>query len=60
MAAQKTRSGIWVMAAIAAAVLLAILTQHALVEGFARLLADIWISTVSIVLQLFSPLFGGH
>jgi len=56
----KARSGALVLGAIAVAVLLAVLTQHALTEGVARLLADLWVSTVSIVLKLFASVFGGH
>lgn len=56
----KARTGGWVLAAIAAAVVLALLTQHALAEGIARLLADLWVSTVSVVLKLFASIFGGH
>lgn len=56
----KTRTRSWLLLGIAAAVVLAVLTQHALVEGIARLLADLWVSTVSIVLKLFVSIFGGH
>ncbi|HVV33742.1 MAG TPA: hypothetical protein VHC73_11000 [Vitreimonas sp.] len=56
----KARAGGWVLLGVAAALLLAVLTQHALVEGIARLLADLWVSTVSIVLKLFASIFGGH
>ena len=55
----KTRTGGWLLLGIAAAVVLALLTQHALAEGIARLLADLWVSTVSIVLKLFASIFGG-
>ena len=56
----KARTGSWVLLGIAAAVVLAVLTRHALVEGVARLLADLWVSTVSIVLKLFASIFGGR
>jgi hypothetical protein len=56
----KARAGGWVLLGVAAALLLAVLTQHALVDGIARLLADLWVSTVSIVLKLFASIFGGH
>ena len=61
MAAQeKARTRSFVLLGIAVAVVLAVLTQHALVEGIARLLADIWVSTVSVVFKLFASIFGAH
>jgi hypothetical protein len=56
----KARASGWVLLGVAAALLVAVLTQHALVEGIARLLADLWVSTVSVVLKLFASIFGGH
>jgi hypothetical protein len=56
----KTRTRAWVLLGIAAAGALAVLTQHALVEAIARLLADLWVSTLSVVLKLFASIFGGR
>ncbi|MFT3727821.1 MAG: hypothetical protein QM759_08365 [Terricaulis sp.] len=56
----KQRTGGWVLVAILAVVLIALMTQHALAEGVGRLLADLWISVVAVVLKLFASIFGGH
>ena len=56
----KARTGRWVLLGIAGAVVVALLTQHALAQGIARLLADLWVSTVSVVVKLFASIFGRH
>jgi len=56
----KVGASAWMLAAIAAIVIAAILTQHALVNGVARFLADLWVSTVAVVLKLFASIFGAH
>ena len=50
----------WALAAFAVAIVLAFMAQHALAAGAARVIADIWVSAVSVVLKLFASLFGRH
>jgi hypothetical protein len=59
-AREKTRGGGWLVLGVGAAIALAVLTQHALVNGIARVLADVWVSTVAVVLKLFASIFGAH
>jgi len=57
---RKARAGRWLLVGIGAAVALALLTQRALAEGVGHVLADLWVSTVSVVLKLFGSIFGVH
>jgi hypothetical protein len=56
----KPQTGRWVLLGILGVIVLAALTQRTVTAGVAHFLADIWVSTVSVVAKLFGSIFGVH
>jgi drug/metabolite transporter (DMT)-like permease len=50
----------WAAVLLVAAIVFAALTQHAAAARLGAMIADVWVSTISVVVRLIAAIFGGH